>query len=214
MPDVRTTDPSSGRDLLLPSGRPWGIPLCTVATSAGYGLLKNMLLREQLVTPATLDASLHLRVSFQKNTRQIHSLDEPFYVGFSKCRDYEVVGDGGVRIIFQGGRQWFSDDRDKSKIGLALVDRLKPHSIFKPYKGSAMCRFVRSTLPEHADMRALLLQVVTIIEPAEAVSPDYDGYVPMPCEGQLCHVGGRIWSCILDKNHATAALQALCDRDW
>ncbi|KAH9919580.1 hypothetical protein B0H21DRAFT_886662 [Amylocystis lapponica] len=213
MPDVSTIDLLSGRDLLLPTGRPWGIQLCDVASRACYRALKEILLRDQLVTSAMLEDSTRLSISPKGHMRRIYSLDEPFYVGFSKHRRYYVVGDDGEETDFHG-TYWFADNRARSQLSPAVVPSARLHRIFKPYNGSAMCRFVRSALPGFPGVRTLLLRVVEILKPAKAVSPEYDGYVPMPKAGELCHVGSRPWRCVLDREVTSAALRTLCDRDW
>ncbi|KAH9920419.1 hypothetical protein B0H21DRAFT_767572 [Amylocystis lapponica] len=213
MPDASTTDLLSGRDLLLPTGRPWGIQLCDVASRGFYRPLREILLRDQLVTPAILADSARLSVSPKGHMRRIYSLDEPFYVGFYKNRLYYVVGADGAERTFQSA-SWFADGRARSQLSPAVVPFARLQSVFKPYTGAAMCRFERSTLLGRRSERILLLRVVEIVEPAEAVCPEYDGYVPMPKAGELCHVGSHPWHCVLDRGATSGALQALCDRDW
>ena len=55
------------------------------------------------------------------------------------------------------------------------------------FVGSALARFERSTLPGHEPQgtRTVVLRFLKIITPVKYVTPDYDGYIGEPKEGEL-----------------------------
>ena len=53
------------------------------------------------------------------------------------------------------------------------------------FVGSALARFERSTLPGHEGTRTVVLRFLKIITPVKCVTPDYDGYIAEPKEGEL-----------------------------
>ncbi|KIM71684.1 hypothetical protein PILCRDRAFT_480980 [Piloderma croceum F 1598] len=61
------------------------------------------------------------------------------------------------------------------------------HPIMRPYLGSALCCFERSTLPQHNGTCTVVIRIVKIVSPPIRVYPDYSGCIPLPVEGELVH---------------------------
>ncbi|KIM74149.1 hypothetical protein PILCRDRAFT_826517 [Piloderma croceum F 1598] len=168
----------SGVDLIKLDGTPWCIPLLRAATGVtGYQYLRQMLVKDGLVTPALLercDTISEGRAS--SHNRFIHSLGQLFGVDFHKfdTRLYTCHNDVYQHVIIQ---RLFADCSNKKA--------------FPPYRGTALCRFERSSQRS----RTIVMRVVRITSPVRCVIPNYNGYVPMPVEGELVRRGGgRIWS--------------------
>lgn len=66
------------------------------------------------------------------------------------------------------------------------------------YTGKLLCRFERSTLPEHEGRRIVALRVLEIVEPVHCLIPDYDGHIERPMEGALVRRRGKVVHINLD----------------
>ncbi|KAJ7266856.1 hypothetical protein C8J57DRAFT_1068829 [Mycena rebaudengoi] len=197
---LRTTTsdaPSSfpqGQDLLSPTGMSWQISLPQIATREKYSPLRRQLLNDRLVTPDQLSRCHTLFA----NRIRVHAelilfgLSQPFPVNFSTTLYLTIVGPTALHPIaysvlsHEPGRYSFT--------------------------GTAIARFERSTLPEHAGKRVLLLRIVKIVEPdvrAEYAGRHKDGELfTLPYHSEP----GRLLSFNVDGDGPTAAaLRVLWD---
>ena len=85
-----------------------------------------------------------------------------------------------------------------------------------------MARYERSTLPKHKGTRTVVLRILKIITPVKCVTPNYDGRLAPPKEGELhwriprsktVKSNPPVWSIDIDKAGVTTsrALQLLWD---
>ena len=76
--------------------------------------------------------------------------------------------------------------------------------------GNVLARFERSTLPEHAGTRTVVLCFLKIITPMKRVIPLYDGYIAPSKEGELFQRAYRptlyrqVWSADIDRSSPIA----------
>jgi hypothetical protein len=79
--------------------------------------------------------------------------------------------------------------------GFHIQVRSKPsfHSSFSVsdtsvvFSGSAVVRFELSTLPEHSGSQQVVVRCLKFQDPVTCVIPNYDGWVPLPQEGELLY---------------------------
>lgn len=86
-----------GADLLLPRGSPWCIPFLILVTAKKYQKLREVLLRDGLITNDLVDqcARVIQQTDFlvTRHHRYIHSLKYPFYMDFGSYGTHRVIGD-------------------------------------------------------------------------------------------------------------------------
>ncbi|KAJ7174355.1 hypothetical protein C8R46DRAFT_88833 [Mycena filopes] len=152
-----------GRDLLLPDGTPWEVPLRAMSASHRASHLKTLLVRDGLITTEQLlqSAVLFPRGIDRGDRKVLHRFDQPFSVKFHQSNYIQVLC-GGER--HQTDVRVFHEQRQE-----------KLH----PYAGSALVRF------ELVEPRSVALRVVKMIHPPRLQIPDYDGHLPAPVEGEL-----------------------------
>ncbi|KAL6303320.1 hypothetical protein BKA93DRAFT_750681 [Sparassis latifolia] len=160
-----------GEDLLLPDGLPWRIPLISIAARQSWVMLRNILLRDGLVTESLLESCVRDGKKMTPRPLVISALGTPFVVDFALgLKRLWVFGDEEAESITFP--RWFVEKRPK-----------QPSA--RPYTGSALCQLELSHLPEHKDKPALLLRVVKVLRPVVCQIPDYDGFIGKPTEGEL-----------------------------
>jgi hypothetical protein len=86
------------------------------------------------------------------------------------------------------------------------------------FVGRALARFERSTLPDHKDTRTVVLRFLKIITPLKCVTPQYDGRIRFPKEGELYQRTSysdrkkqNVWSINIDKTIFQRGLRLLWD---
>ncbi|TFK48101.1 hypothetical protein OE88DRAFT_1603962, partial [Heliocybe sulcata] len=186
---------SSGRDLCLPTGVPWSIPLLTMAPQKSYELLQSILLSEGLVTQALLKRAANATTTPRRkgagpglHSNFVGRFGEPF----------------GVSLQAEAVKVWITDDSTALSVGIQTPFRLY-HSHRPPYEGERRCRrnanarslpsdpptgfalvqFERSTLPEHAGSRTVVLRIAKLIGLRKVdIGPPPPG-APEPKEGEL-----------------------------
>ncbi|KAJ7641517.1 hypothetical protein FB45DRAFT_900396 [Roridomyces roridus] len=166
-----------GHDLLL-DGLPWQIPLHNIATvvgGSGYASLRNQLLRESLVDETQLERCKALTPNKKRLDHRltVYTLNQPFTVDFSKTQFALIAGNSAVKVWQYA--YTFADNRAQYR------------PLIRPYTGSALAQFERSTLPEHNSNSTLVMRIVTMLQEPECVVPGYDGYIPVPRAGELVH---------------------------
>ncbi|KAJ7152934.1 hypothetical protein C8R46DRAFT_478453 [Mycena filopes] len=211
-------DPASfteGTDLLH-EGLPWQVPLGTIAAAAATSrksVLLEHLLREALVTQADVDlcraASPNKKRLDYKIT--LFRLEQPFLIAFQhQLHAWVVPGQGDAPAMPWTYTYMFADNRMS----------MRPY--VRPYSGSALGQFERSTLPEHTGPGPVVVfRITKLLSPPTCVHPSYDGTIPLPVEGELVrrpmgHArASRLqpWFCDLatDKGASAAALRVLVE---
>ncbi|KAJ7664857.1 hypothetical protein B0H17DRAFT_295631 [Mycena rosella] len=195
-PDNSPASFPRGQDLRAPSGFPWQILLPQVACRDHYTFIGAQLVHEKLIT---LDQLSRCRAVFASRARMapqhtVFRLDSPFYVNFAKHLTVTVVGDQ-LHDVNLGYLFWVREYSQK----------------YFPWTGSAIARFERSTLREHAQRRAVSMRIVEILTP---VTPTRDlqsarSRIIRPEEGQLFTVcpNGPLdpWAYEIDSNPTKTA---------
>ncbi|KAJ7278264.1 hypothetical protein C8J57DRAFT_1059905, partial [Mycena rebaudengoi] len=192
-----------GRDLRLPSGMPWQIIVPQIATRTIYVRLCQQLLHEGMVTEELLSRSCTVfagrSLIYPETT--VFGLQHPFLVNFQQSSSLSIVGPTRVH------------DAELKPFSEMAPRKLPP----RPFTGSGVACFERSTLPKHARKRVILLRILKILEPVTCTVPGYTGRVGWPKEGELHTVSfrdgpQRPWSYDVDNNGGvTAALRNLFD---
>lgn len=99
---TESEDPAScmsGKDLLLPTGLTWRLPIMMIARagykpSAGYELLRQCLLTDKLITPDELEECAATAQGRLTSTSQIvQSLDDSFYLRFTHRLYLHIAAD-------------------------------------------------------------------------------------------------------------------------
>ncbi|KAF9812235.1 hypothetical protein IEO21_06275 [Rhodonia placenta] len=204
LPPTGELDFASGTDLSLRFGRlPYAIRLLEIATSTRYRTLANVLLRDQLISQDLLEhwkKQTNIRVIHRKTTQFLFGIEDPCIINLSDDSFTPFIWLG--EDLFRGPRfrtQWWD---------------LRKHMNGPAYTGQILCRLERSTLPNHAQRRVVVLRVLEIIEPIRPIVPDYDGYLEPPAEGALLQRGRKPVSIDIDDVHFKGPLnplQVLCD---
>ncbi|GLB38718.1 hypothetical protein LshimejAT787_0505830 [Lyophyllum shimeji] len=169
----------SGGDLVGPYGVPWAINLA-VLTRPCYEAVRKRLLEDGLIEPGLMRNILEGWGRKYTNGHGIclHYLEQPFPAQLSPELYLRIFTPHAIGTVRR---------------------RLR-----SPYPGGVLLRFERSTLPEHAGTRTVVLRVLKIFEPLKAVIPGHDMRIPEPKEGDLLQTrsyGGLIrpFSINLDK---------------
>ncbi|KAG5638633.1 hypothetical protein H0H81_011352 [Sphagnurus paluster] len=158
----------SGTDLVGRHGRPWGISLPQLLNSCNAPL-KERLLLDKLVEPnfiRTLETSWANMRTGNKRAQTLHRLEDPFEVSLNKPLH--------VRLIAPHCTGPFSLPYLFKKSGNNYV-----------YTGRMQVRFERSPLPEHVGTNTVVLRILKITEPIQALSPIAATCIKMPREGAL-----------------------------
>ncbi|KAF8074029.1 hypothetical protein FPV67DRAFT_782790 [Lyophyllum atratum] len=186
----------NGEDLKAVDGSPWAISLLRM-TKAYYEPFRIQLLEEGL-----LDSNLMRVIQeglsrnyFHPHGTYIHYLGHPFPLDIAHFNHVvRIFTPQKLGVMAIAGM--FNDKRKENTEGMV------------PYSGRILVRFERSTLPQHAGSRFLVLRVLDILEPIKVVCPGYDMHLPIPKKGTLVekyswgpHPGPapRPWSINLDR---------------
>ncbi|KAG6899510.1 hypothetical protein C0993_009591 [Termitomyces sp. T159_Od127] len=156
-----------GTDLTTPNYRTWSLSLFQIS-NLGMLPFKALLVREGLADAALID-SMSGKV-FRGHKRPLHYLEQPFVLDL-QCNNFMFKIFDGTTISAVRFEWPFRDSRARV--------------MANPYSGHVLLRLERSTLPEHANSRVIVLRVLKILEGPRVVIPDYDMRVPMPEEGKL-----------------------------
>ncbi|KAF8074061.1 hypothetical protein FPV67DRAFT_784793 [Lyophyllum atratum] len=163
-----------GDDLIGAHGGPWAIGV--LAMTKAYlepfriRLLKDNLFDSDLMRLIQDNAS---RYRFYPKGTYLHSLEQPFSLDLARRRSHpmHIFTPHATGAIL---------------INSTFADLRKEHTKSRlPYSGRILVRFERSTLPEHAGTRSLVLRVLDIQDPIKVVIPGYDMYLPIPTKGCL-----------------------------
>ncbi|OBZ72657.1 hypothetical protein A0H81_08062 [Grifola frondosa] len=175
------------KDLLLPVGSHWRIPLLSIIDSGPFTVFQEVLVNQKLLSPwlvsqcQTLQRKIWPR-KIGPRSRIVHSFKQLFYGETHGLHELVFVVDARRVDTFD-----FTSALDISGGSTPF-----------PYKGSALWRFERSDLPEHAGRRVVVLRCAKIVDPMQCVVPNYDGLVAEPRETELVTVAGRPWALDVD----------------
>ncbi|KAF7982213.1 hypothetical protein HWV62_29402 [Athelia sp. TMB] len=163
---------SGGRDLTLPNGLPWSLPLLTLSPPLSPAIL-DMLFHNGLLDKANLDWLSQREGNWIRSSKPrlfIHCLDQVFMHDFSRYHIFcNVVGETTVsKGIFLSTPFAYQTSKDRW---------------VRPFSGRALMR-----LEEHE--KTLALRIVKLLTPVQC-TPAYDGYLPIPTEGELVYVRQR-----------------------
>ena len=177
---------ATGLDLLKIDGQLWSRPL--LAISKYYSPLYAKLRQDGLV-PDDLASILSTlpKAPRYSHSQILYTLNDTFIIDFS-------IPDLSFPIITEQGRETlrFSSqfcDHRYSRQGRPYTGAYTHHCSQNDDShasiGSVLARFERSTLPEHAGTRTIVLRFLKIITPVKCVMPHYDNYIAFPKEGEL-----------------------------
>jgi hypothetical protein len=191
-----------GRDFQVRDGMPWRVPLLAMFGNDRRKHLLQLLLADGLVTSALAAECAEIMdgcCGIFHQSRILHSLGQLFPIDFpvEQCTFFLLTRSGlrwnklDFRPVQSKGYSYCGECINHA--AEAITDRLG-------YPGSALCRFERSTLPEHQGTRTIVMRIIKIVSLAR--SSNYDPGV-QPIEGQLvCYngqTGHRPWSRNVDR---------------
>jgi len=155
----------SGDDLKS-NGQPWSRSLYRLSK---YYIPLYEKLREDGLVPDDLHAILSSFPTIVHRGQLLYTLNDTFIVDFSsQGLSFNVITDKGT---------------ENGRFHRPFIEK-RPRCL-TPYTGSALARFERSTLPDHAGTRTVVLRFLRIITPVKCVIPLYDDYIVQPKEGEL-----------------------------
>ncbi|TFK46228.1 hypothetical protein OE88DRAFT_1707836 [Heliocybe sulcata] len=185
---TRSSDPArfpTGRDLQLPDGRTWNIPLFRIARGSKYSGLRAHLLSEKLVTADVLHTAL--KISSRRGERIEHpatsslliwKFGQRFLVDLPSTQvTLWIIGSSaGERLVLPSlSSVCVRESRESESTWICYVLgepsglHISPHSAkndfaggadYIPFKVRALVQFERSTLPEHKGTRTVVLRIV------------------------------------------------------
>ncbi|KAJ3501154.1 hypothetical protein NLJ89_g9470 [Agrocybe chaxingu] len=164
--------------------RPWSLNLYSILTAPKWIALRQMLVRDRLVSPVVVEAISNLpRVNIKKS-RILYSLEQPF--------EFEL-GQKKISFVILGLRQAALFKIHHMCSGNETRD--------PSYTGRIRARFELSTQPEHSTKGpTLVLRVLELLGPLKCHIP---GKMLEPRPGELLsrhgHGGSYAWSCPLEE---------------
>ncbi|KAF8074044.1 hypothetical protein FPV67DRAFT_1375945, partial [Lyophyllum atratum] len=169
---------AEGQDLVGKYGEPWAIDLLMLKQPF-YEPFLTQLIRDGLVDPEFMRGVRegwkgHCRSSIDGPS--VHYLEQPFKLDVALSDTVRMYTPHAIGLGYLADLLF----RERRKNGGG-----------RPYSGRILVRFERSTEPEHAGTRSLVIRVLKILEPIQPVTPGYDMYLPVPEEGQLLKKLGR-----------------------
>ncbi|KAM5537477.1 hypothetical protein V8D89_008804 [Ganoderma adspersum] len=187
-----TPDPASfatGSDLVAPNGVPWNIPLYNIPFMTCHHGLQAQLLRDGLVPQRAFDvlaSAAGIRCHRAMNTHIVTAFGQDFRLQFSESKS--------CSLLFAGAD---SVGRCTPRYAMGLFSTCADHAQFE---GTAVCCFERSTLPEHAGKRVVVLRLKRILD--QVSTPEIEEIRPR--EGgllkSLLHGRVRVWALDVDRS--------------
>ncbi|KAF8153880.1 hypothetical protein B0H34DRAFT_661521 [Crassisporium funariophilum] len=158
-------------DLEISPGQPWHIPLYTLVRSKCYAAVALQLLSEGLVDENLVSDIRKLpKARLDASTTALYTINDPFHIDLQNSRQ-KMFAVTRHNLAKGSIRYNFTDKRDN----------VQGH----PFRGTVVARFERSTFPEHANTRTLVLRILQLLTPVECVVPGYDNYIAQPEVGKL-----------------------------
>ncbi|KAG6826041.1 hypothetical protein H0H92_001339 [Tricholoma furcatifolium] len=157
-------DLKSGEDLRLPhSFRPWSCSLFRLAGSKAYQPLWDVVSRRCLddATARWVRENAKNKHVWRSSNQMLHYLEQPFVMDM-RCFN---MGLGVVTRRFGFGRVVLQYIMKEKRGGS------RPSNV---YDGHLVLRFERSTLPEHAHARVLVIRILKILPPVDAAQAPAD----------------------------------------
>ncbi|CAA7265685.1 unnamed protein product [Cyclocybe aegerita] len=185
---------TTSSDLQLPDKkRPWSLNLYSVIATPRWKALRQMLVHESLVSPATVEAISSLpRVNYPRNSRILYSLEQPFEFDLAqRYTSFVLLNLSHISRFTICALRAGNQRRDPS------------------YTGRIKARFELSTLPEHTHKGpTLVLRVLELLTPLECHIP---GKMLEPRPGELLsrhdHSKCYVWSFPLEKRSLAPAFR-------
>ncbi|TFK26841.1 hypothetical protein FA15DRAFT_754695 [Coprinopsis marcescibilis] len=167
---------SSGRDLLSSDGKPWGIPLDRILRMPCYFTLRDVLVRDGLVTLATVFKYRLAQFSFGPRVNVLPSILDPFFMDFSCHKLFLQIVDKDKVVPFSFNRatdtpfsgtgivqfelMWCGKKNPSVRLGLRVLEILTPPNpgdlaqvegaFLKTTETQAWAkRYLDTTLPPH-----------------------------------------------------------------
>lgn len=192
-----------GSDLMSPTGLPWFIHFLALNNNKSYKGLRNIALRDELITPPLLEKcdSIEIRTA---RAPVIHSLGQPFPVSFDRRLTVRILADNAKLVMITSTFL----DRRSDLVRFPYTGDARPLTNMSPCThpnvGRGIMCFERSPFDYHEGRRTLVLRILKITEPVRCVIPKYDGHTPKPIEGELVRITTfgfteRPWWCDVDE---------------
>ncbi|KAI0650971.1 hypothetical protein C8Q79DRAFT_1084815 [Trametes meyenii] len=158
-----------GVDLPSAHGLPWRIQLPTLAAFHQHAPIRNVLLRDRLVSPEDLDVAAQMgeeRASRRETAPLIHSFHQPFFLDFgSSIHWWHFMGPDRIHFT-----------RPMANI---LSIKHGPHRLPSPWLGGAICAFIPSQrrFQTPTPKRIISVRILRLLPPS-APSSSHDTRVP------------------------------------
>ncbi|TBU22075.1 hypothetical protein BD311DRAFT_733500 [Dichomitus squalens] len=201
---------SEGSDLLMEHGVRWTRPLIYMADKGYTGVLR-LLLQDGLVTPQLLNiaASAADTLTTTDYGRKIDFRRTALVSSFRRGFHFRVGPYNGLCMAI--GTDTILKKCPKHVASFRVpVDDIRGSVQYFPFRGSMICCFEPSTLPEHAGRRVVVLRVLRLLDsdPIRPVPPPNKHEYPLsklrPREGQLLMTmrQGKVqpWSVDVDRD--------------
>lgn len=178
-----------GVDLKLPAGGIWQIHLYTALRTVRHAGLVLKLLEEGLVTPRVVEKLRAMPPILLQGTSQIlYHLEDPFVARLHAVESLVFMSDEGaesgqIMPLFFDPRKVIARHPYKGMPSYKLPELSVARH--KNSLGTMMARFERSTLPEHANTRTIVLRLLESLSPIQCVLKNYDSYISLPTSGEL-----------------------------
>ncbi|TFY62778.1 hypothetical protein EVG20_g6579 [Dentipellis fragilis] len=173
-----TSDPAcfaEGQDLRHTDGFPWSVSFERIATNPAARDLREILLRDNLTNMELLERERErarvrgVSASACGSRRTVSSLGQPFSVNL-RLKNWCIM----VASEYTAFENPF------------LQPGRRPY-----FNGTMICCLERSPLPEHADLRVLVIKVLKITDPLVPLAPlPPERAIDVPVEGALVSRGG------------------------
>ncbi len=215
---------STSEDLLRADHLPWRIPVISLPFHKYYTTLLRRLVDDGLVSEHLSRVISSLPPEAQTanvgSTRIVHALNQPFLLYFGQFKQpFYFVGTDTVRRVFLGPVAIHPDinlrlptltgARLPSFTSYVHCDHRTATNCDDVHPGSALCRFEKSTRPEHAGRRVVVCRVVRILKPMKRTGLCSIPHSVFPREGELIYTTfpaarDSPWSCDIDYNLSLA----------
>ncbi|KAI0677778.1 hypothetical protein C8Q78DRAFT_1004392 [Trametes maxima] len=155
----------SGTDLSSAHGLPWRIQLPTIAAFPQHAPIRNILLRDRLLSPEDLRVAAEMgrtRSRRREIAPLIHSFYQPFFLDFaSPIHWWHFMGPDRIHFT-----------RPMANI---LSIKQGPHRLPSPWLGGAICAFIPSQrrFPTGSPKRIINVRILRLVSPSVS-SPPHD----------------------------------------
>ncbi|KAI1787626.1 hypothetical protein LXA43DRAFT_701677 [Ganoderma leucocontextum] len=203
---------AAGSDMLNHRGLRWTLPLYKMAYRDSFQRVFALLLQDGLVSQQTLDlaksAAEKLRLDPNSGGERPTGGQAGTPVVWAFGQEFEMRLGGGRRLCVFVGTDSVFRKQLSHLFEFAMLEKGRAHR-YTLFEGSIVCWFERSTLPQHAGKRVVVLRVKQLVD-SDPVRPitipggDLDSMEKLrPREGELLktmrHREIRLWAVDVDK---------------